>query len=104
MMVFQFPWTRVRKVLSVWNQLGKHEILELSRPGVNIKDRVHVDQLIQALQSAGTHTLQVISDFDMTLSKFAHNGQRCATTHSLLHNRGLISEDCKSKEVLSCGE
>lgn len=96
-MVFHIYWNRLRKTLSVWNQLSKHELPELSRPGVIIKDRVRVDHLLDALQKTGVNSLQIVTDFDMTLSKFAHNGQRCPTTHNMLHNSCLISEDCKRK-------
>uniref|UniRef100_A0A3Q4HXB0 5'-nucleotidase, cytosolic IIIB n=1 Tax=Neolamprologus brichardi TaxID=32507 RepID=A0A3Q4HXB0_NEOBR len=40
---------------------------------------------------------QVISDFDMTLTRFAHNSKRVPTTHNILDNRLLINEDCTKK-------
>ncbi|XP_063072783.1 7-methylguanosine phosphate-specific 5'-nucleotidase-like [Engraulis encrasicolus] len=96
-MVFQTSCLRVRKVFSLWNQLGKQQVPELNRAGVIIRDATHVHQLIHTLQSGGANTLQVVSDFDMTLSKFSHNGQRCPTTHNLLHSSCLITEECKHK-------
>lgn len=42
-------------------------------------------------------TLQVISDFDMTLSRFGCNGRRCPTSHNILDNSHVISEDGKKK-------
>ncbi|KAG7325349.1 hypothetical protein KOW79_011665 [Hemibagrus wyckioides] len=33
----------------------------------------------------------------MILTRFAHEGKRCPTTHSILHNTNLISEECKAK-------
>lgn len=39
--------------------------------------------------------MQVI--FDMTLTRFSHNGTRCPTTHNILHSSALVSEECKAK-------
>ncbi|NWS35924.1 5NT3B nucleotidase, partial [Polioptila caerulea] len=40
---------------------------------------------------------QVISDFDMTLSRFGCNGRRCPTSHNILDTSRVISEDGKRK-------
>ncbi|XP_062859364.1 7-methylguanosine phosphate-specific 5'-nucleotidase-like [Trichomycterus rosablanca] len=72
-------------------------IEELAKASVRMRDRGRVDKIIQNMQTAGPSELQVISDFDMTLTRFAHNGKRCPTTHNILHSSSLISEDCKAK-------
>lgn len=46
---------------------------------------------------AGSNTLQVISDFDMTLTRFAYKGKRCPTCHNILDNSKLISNECKEQ-------
>ncbi|XP_072523000.1 7-methylguanosine phosphate-specific 5'-nucleotidase-like isoform X2 [Salminus brasiliensis] len=104
-MIFHIPWiyVPVRNVLAIWHQLTKYEVPELAKTSVIMKERGKVEEIIRSMHSAGPGTLQVISDFDMTLTRFAHNGKRCPTTHNILHNSTLISEDCKSKmsELLS---
>uniref|UniRef100_A0A7N4V0N1 5'-nucleotidase, cytosolic IIIB n=1 Tax=Sarcophilus harrisii TaxID=9305 RepID=A0A7N4V0N1_SARHA len=40
---------------------------------------------------------KVISDFDMTLTRFGFNGKRCPTSYNILDNSKLISEDCQKK-------
>ncbi|XP_012892855.1 PREDICTED: 7-methylguanosine phosphate-specific 5'-nucleotidase [Dipodomys ordii] len=40
---------------------------------------------------------EVISDFDMTLSRFACNGQRCPSSHNILDNSKIISEECRKE-------
>lgn len=70
---------------------------ELSNSSVCMKDPQRVQDILQAMQKAGSNTLQVISDFDMTLTRFAFNGKRCPTCHNILDNSKLISEECKQK-------
>ncbi|KAI1887358.1 hypothetical protein AGOR_G00189480 [Albula goreensis] len=72
-------------------------IPELARPCVYMQNSQRVEEVIQAMQQAGPNTLQVISDFDMTLTRFSYNGKRCPTCHNILDNSKLISEECKEK-------
>ncbi|XP_035611347.1 cytosolic 5'-nucleotidase 3-like [Oncorhynchus keta] len=72
-------------------------IPELSSPSVCMRDPQRVEEIIKAMQKAGTSTIQVISDFDMTLTWFAYNGKRCPTSHNILDNSKLISEECKAQ-------
>ncbi|KAL7976874.1 hypothetical protein Chor_008823 [Crotalus horridus] len=43
------------------------------------------------------YSLQIITDFDMTLSRFSHNGKRCPTCHNIIDNCKLITEECRKK-------
>ncbi|XP_060945984.1 cytosolic 5'-nucleotidase 3-like isoform X3 [Limanda limanda] len=72
-------------------------IPELSNPSVCMKDPERVQAILESMVKAGSNTVQVISDFDMTLTRFAHNGKRCPTCHNILDNSMLITEDCKVK-------
>uniref|UniRef100_UPI0037E88C36 7-methylguanosine phosphate-specific 5'-nucleotidase-like isoform X2 n=1 Tax=Semicossyphus pulcher TaxID=241346 RepID=UPI0037E88C36 len=104
-MIYHIPWiyTPVRTVLAFWHQLTKTEIPELAKCSVVMRERSRVEETIYAMQRAGAGSLQVISDFDMTLTRFAHNGKRVPTTHNILDNRLLMNEDCtkRMKELLN---
>lgn len=78
-------------------------IPELSNPSVCMKDPQRVQEILQSMVKAGSNTVQVISDFDMTLTRFEYNGKRCPTCHNILDNSKLISNDCKEelKELLN---
>ncbi|KAM9780203.1 cytosolic 5'-nucleotidase 3-like [Neosynchiropus ocellatus] len=62
-----------------------------------MKDPKKVGEILESMLKAGSNTLQIISDFDMTLTRFAYNGKRCPTCHNILDNSKLITEDCKVK-------
>ncbi|KAM9716914.1 7-methylguanosine phosphate-specific 5'-nucleotidase-like [Menidia menidia] len=104
-MIYHIPWISapMRTVLAIWQQLTKAEIPELAKCSVLMKERRRVEDTLHTMQQSGAGALQVISDFDMTLTRFAHNGKRVATTHNILDNRLLINEDCtkKMKELLN---
>ncbi|XP_030591585.1 7-methylguanosine phosphate-specific 5'-nucleotidase-like isoform X2 [Archocentrus centrarchus] len=62
-----------------------------------MKDRERVQEILQSMRKAGSNTLQVISDFDMTLTRFEFNGKRCPTCHNILENSNIVSSDCKTQ-------
>ncbi|XP_062331009.1 7-methylguanosine phosphate-specific 5'-nucleotidase-like [Osmerus eperlanus] len=98
-MLNHIPWINmpVRTAIAIWHQLTKYEIPDLAKSSVLMRDRSRVEETIQAMHRAGPSTLQVISDFDMTLTRFAHNGRRCPTTHNILDNSFILSEDCRNQ-------
>ncbi|RYQ92265.1 hypothetical protein Ahy_B09g098454 isoform C [Arachis hypogaea] len=49
-----------------------------------VRDPLLLDNKIAAIRSAGPHKLQVIADFDATLTKFWINGTRGQSSHGLL--------------------
>ncbi|KAM3598711.1 uncharacterized protein V6R79_021644 [Siganus canaliculatus] len=72
-------------------------IPELSNPSVCMRDPQRVHGILQSMLNAGSNTLQVISDFDMTLTRFAYNGKRCPTCHNILESSKVITSECKEK-------
>ncbi|XP_049615457.1 7-methylguanosine phosphate-specific 5'-nucleotidase-like isoform X1 [Syngnathus scovelli] len=104
-LVYKIPWlcTPMRTLVDIWPQLTKREVMsELSRTSVLMRERHQVEETLDAMQIAGSASLHVISDFDMTLTRFAHNGKRVPATHNILDNRLLVDEDCgkKMRELL----
>ncbi|XP_006832702.1 PREDICTED: 7-methylguanosine phosphate-specific 5'-nucleotidase [Chrysochloris asiatica] len=56
-----------------------------------------VQEIVSALRRGGGDRLQVISDFDMTLSRFSYNGKRCPSSYNILDNSKIISEACQKE-------
>ncbi|XP_048846784.1 7-methylguanosine phosphate-specific 5'-nucleotidase-like isoform X2 [Brienomyrus brachyistius] len=88
---------RVEEVIEPVAPAGNNDlqISQLYKSSVRMKDPRRVVEIIESMRLAGSSTLQVISDFDMTLTRFACNGTRCPTCHNILDNSALISGDCK---------
>ncbi|NXF13211.1 5NT3B nucleotidase, partial [Smithornis capensis] len=70
---------------------------ELEKATVRILQPERVRGIIRSLREQGVAKLQVISDFDMTLSRFGCNGRRCPTSYNILDSSRVISEDGKKK-------
>ncbi|XP_006901703.1 PREDICTED: 7-methylguanosine phosphate-specific 5'-nucleotidase [Elephantulus edwardii] len=56
-----------------------------------------VQEIVGALRRGGGDRLQVISDFDMTLSRFAYNGKRCPSSYNILDNSKIVTEECRKE-------
>ncbi|XP_062894176.1 cytosolic 5'-nucleotidase 3-like [Mobula hypostoma] len=72
-------------------------IPELQKSTVRIREPDRVREIISSLREGGTAKLQVITDFDMTLTRFTRNGKRNPTCHLIIDNKKLITEDCSKK-------
>merc|ERR1712038_1192170 len=60
------------------------EISALKKPSVHMKDEGRVLSLIQAMSRGGKHKLQVVADFDNTLTRFKLNDIKCVGCHKAL--------------------
>ncbi|XP_068615756.1 cytosolic 5'-nucleotidase 3-like isoform X2 [Brachionichthys hirsutus] len=70
---------------------------QFDKTTVHMRDPERVEQIICDLIKGGASKLQVITDFDMTLSKFAVNGKRCPTCHNIIDNCKLVTDECRQK-------
>ncbi|XP_014661678.1 PREDICTED: cytosolic 5'-nucleotidase 3-like isoform X2 [Priapulus caudatus] len=74
-----------------------HAIPELNTPSVFIKNRQQVEGIIRQLVAGGPEKLQVIADFDHTLSKHSHEGQIIATCFGILENSSAMPQIYKDQ-------
>lgn len=69
----------------------------LMKATVLMRQPRRVQEIVSALRRGGGDRLQVISDFDMTLSRFACDGKRCPSSYNILDNSKVISEECRKE-------
>ncbi|KAI5250900.1 cytosolic 5'-nucleotidase 3A isoform X2 [Manis pentadactyla] len=70
---------------------------EFQKSSVHIKNPARVEEIICGLIKGGAAKLQIITDFDMTLSRFSHEGKRCPTSHYVIDNSKLVTDECRKK-------
>ncbi|CAD5125055.1 DgyrCDS13298 [Dimorphilus gyrociliatus] len=76
----------------VWSQCGsKSDFSFLQKPNVHIKDESYVIDKLQGFGKDGIDKLQVISDFDGTLSKYAdESGKIFDSCHAAMDNSNAV--------------
>lgn len=72
---------------------------QFEKSTVHMKNPERVEQIICGLIKGGATKLQIITDFDMTLSKFTVNGKRCPTCHNIIDYSKMVTDDCRQKLV-----
>lgn len=72
-------------------------VTELQRRHVHIRDPQHVAKVIRQMMDDAHHKLQIVADFDRTLSKYIHEGKQCSTTHGVLEDSSHMSEQFKKE-------
>ncbi|XP_044540609.1 cytosolic 5'-nucleotidase 3A-like [Gracilinanus agilis] len=70
---------------------------EFQKSNVHIKNPAKVEEILCGLIKGGAAKLQIITDFDMTLSRFSYNGKRCPTCHNVIDNCKLVTDECRKK-------
>lgn len=89
------------KINYVWKYcvwyLRYRRLPELASSNVHIADISRVNEVIKKFISDGPGKLQVISDFDHTLSSHTYNNKSCPSCHSILDNSLLLPEDFRVK-------
>ena len=73
------------------------EIEELFGHHVVFKDKESYLKKISLLKAGGAEKLNIVTDFDFTLTKFHLNGQRGASCHKVIEDCGLLNEDYHHK-------
>ncbi|XP_028931153.1 7-methylguanosine phosphate-specific 5'-nucleotidase isoform X1 [Ornithorhynchus anatinus] len=73
------------------------QVEALMKASVLMRNPQRVRDTIASLRSGGVDKLQVISDFDMTLSRFGFRGRRCPTSHNILDTSKVVSEVCQQQ-------
>jgi len=75
----------------------KLEIMALKKSSVHMKDETRVMNLISSIIRGGKEKLQVVADFDNTLTRFMLNGTKCVGCHKALDESVRLSEEYRKK-------
>ncbi|RDX95972.1 Cytosolic 5'-nucleotidase 3, partial [Mucuna pruriens] len=96
---FFSPYTSTRVSFSSFSCGKALEMEEMKvTPDLLVGDPVLLETKIDAIRLGGPHKLQVIADFDATLTKFWVNGTRGQTSHGLLQ-QGNPEYDAKRQQL-----
>jgi len=77
-----------------WN---KQKIPELKAANVRMKNPNYVEQLLSNLINSGKQRLQVISDFDRTISLVSFEGKDCPTSNGVLESSQFVTAELRDK-------
>ncbi|GFR88307.1 5'-nucleotidase [Elysia marginata] len=72
--------------------LLKTLVRDFGKANVRMRDPDFVEKAIRIMMKDAQHKLQVVADFDRSLSKYSENGKPCSTTYSVLHQSKHIPE------------
>ncbi|CAF0845761.1 unnamed protein product [Brachionus calyciflorus] len=72
-------------------------IAELKGANVRIKNPDNVELVLQNLINSGKERLQVVSDFDRTISLCSYNGQTCLTSNAVIEMSRFVSPEIRKK-------
>jgi HAD superfamily hydrolase (TIGR01544 family) len=91
-LTFHFLKKPKKKHFSLENMM---EVLRNEK--VHMKDPGHVKKILSQMINEGPSKLQVISDFDHTISRVHKDGIKCATTYGILQQAPFLTEDYRKK-------
>ncbi|EDO37410.1 predicted protein [Nematostella vectensis] len=74
-----------------------HQIQGLDKPSVYIIDPVGLREKLCRIYEAGPDKLQIVTDFDKTLTKFIMNGTQGCTVHGVLETSKYFPESYREK-------
>ena len=66
-----------------------------------MKNPIYVEQVLSNLINAGKQRLQVISDFDRTISLVSFEGKDCPTSNGVLESSPYVSAETRKKVLKS---
>lgn len=86
--VFQHSWKHTQTI---------QQIEEFQMPNVRMKYPDRVEDIVCQLIKGGASRLQVISDFDHTITRIHYQQKPCSSTYTILDSSPYIPEDCRIK-------
>ena len=83
------------------NNLLISKIAELKNSNVRIKNPYYVDMILANLIQGGVERLQVVSDFDRTISLCHFDGKPCPTSNAVLEMSRFVTDEIRKQVFCS---
>lgn len=71
----------------------------MNSPNVRIKNPSHVEKVFSNIINSGKDRLQVVSDFDRTISLHHYNGKPCPTSNAVLEMSRFVGPEFRKKVI-----